>query len=421
MAQNTRTSVSDKLDDLQHVILEGEVDKTKGHPGLKVPVDERVNMLISCVAELVVQKKEETSDIHEKVNTLMDSDEQKVSEMGSLKKQISDLQKDRSVLQGLLTAKDREIEGLKSKVTQLQAKNMQGNFTVTGLGVSTGDPKEHVFTMLRDKMLVPEVKKQDVLYARFLGNKKDKNRPIQWGINPEMRPALLANFKNLKGSRIFVNEHMPEQMQEERRVALEQAKKWRAFNEKKPKEERVDIKVKGTQLYIDQKLQKPPKRPRAPEMNELMGLEPAAKQMQRNQMMAEGEIQKQDDSTFRGYAVKVKSLEDMRSAQVSIRRMYPSCAHVVTVARIKGSLFSVDDGEYGAGFKLERSLKDLIKEAQDENRDEALTHLEDVCVLVVRFYGGVNLGGKRFNLYRDAMHSALEKLNNEDVRKLKDM
>ena len=97
-----------------------------------------------------------------------------------------------------------------------------------------------------------------------------------------------------------------------------------------------------------------------------------------------------------------------------MRRLFPSASHIVSVAKVKGEVFSDDDGEYGAGFCLEKVVKEW-------KADKAANPFDNVVVLVVRFYGGENLGYKRFQHYKTTTISALEKWCLEDTCKVKEI
>lgn len=70
--------------------------------------------------------------------------------------------------------------------------------------------------------------------------------------------------------------------------------------------------------------------------------------------------------------------------------------HIAVACLIDGREAYNDNGEFGSGFRLLRAIK--------------TSGLDNVALFMIRQYGGVNLGPKRFTIMTELAELALEKL-----------
>lgn len=115
---------------------------------------------------------------------------------------------------------------------------------------------------------------------------------------------------------------------------------------------------------------------------------------------SESEYKPDRTGYFQAYAVACKKTTEAHLAQVRARQMHPEATHIVSAfnpSPESAELYAFqDDGEFGAGLRLIRFLKE--------------NNYHDVVVCVVRHYGGVNLGPRRFQLMTELAKEALDKL-----------
>ena len=106
---------------------------------------------------------------------------------------------------------------------------------------------------------------------------------------------------------------------------------------------------------------------------------------------------KEKGGLFIAYAVKTKSIGDVRRAYKRIRLMHPSADHVVSAYTTKFNQGGDDDGEIGAALRLQKFL-------DDRNAKER-------SVFMVRYFGGQFLGIRRFAIIEKAVKEAIDLLD----------
>lgn len=115
-----------------------------------------------------------------------------------------------------------------------------------------------------------------------------------------------------------------------------------------------------------------------------------------------------------GYAGVARNVAEARAFVEAVRalgRNVANSTHVISAFRLaSGEQQRDDDGEGGAGDKV-RNLE-RVRGVSHSSRQ--LLHLldvldaRDVVVVVVRWYGGIQLGPDRFRLISDAAQQAIE-------------
>ena len=102
-------------------------------------------------------------------------------------------------------------------------------------------------------------------------------------------------------------------------------------------------------------------------------------------------------SDFYVYAAKVKTTEDVSKAYLKMRVKYGEATHISCGYRLQKpngpfNQQGIDDKEYGCGRTI---LQKLI--------DKDIT---DLAVFVARIYGGIHLGARRFEIFKDMTEKA---------------
>ena len=91
-------------------------------------------------------------------------------------------------------------------------------------------------------------------------------------------------------------------------------------------------------------------------------------------------------------------MQDVRRAYKQVRRQDPVATHIMAAFKMGGNGQSdfCDDGEHGGGFSIRKTI-------DEENKS-------GIAVFVVRHYGGVHLGTRRFEHIVNSAKSAINNL-----------
>ncbi|WP_313821128.1 YigZ family protein [Citricoccus sp.] len=118
-------------------------------------------------------------------------------------------------------------------------------------------------------------------------------------------------------------------------------------------------------------------------------------------------------SRFIGHAVRVTTEEEASSFIAALRRQHHDARHVCSAFILgpdRDALRSSDDGEPAgtAGVPMLEALSQ--RETRSEPGGTVARDLSDVCVAVVRYFGGVKLGaGGLVRAYSDAVSTTLDR------------
>ena len=100
-------------------------------------------------------------------------------------------------------------------------------------------------------------------------------------------------------------------------------------------------------------------------------------------------------SSFKGHAIRVSSTAEIRLAYRKLKLMYPESNHIMMAYAVKTYTGHQDNGEFGAGKRLEQ----ILATRGDRN----------LAIFVTREYGGFHLGIRRFLHIESVARDALAK------------
>ena len=109
-------------------------------------------------------------------------------------------------------------------------------------------------------------------------------------------------------------------------------------------------------------------------------------------------------SKFTAFVIPLKSLDDFKTRLEEIKKANPKARHVVYAYRFEMSSKSNDDGEPRG--TAGRPILDLLHKKS----------LNNTAIIVVRYYGGVQLGAGR--LLRTYVTSAVNAINKAEIIEL---
>lgn len=127
-------------------------------------------------------------------------------------------------------------------------------------------------------------------------------------------------------------------------------------------------------------------------------------------------------SEFIGHALRVESEDEARAYIESLRKKYHDARHVCSafvVGADRDVQRSSDDGE-PAGTAGIPMLQAILSRRTTGDEDSPATDLSDICVVVVRYFGGIKLGaGGLVRAYTDAVVQVLDQATLVPRRRLR--
>lgn len=127
-------------------------------------------------------------------------------------------------------------------------------------------------------------------------------------------------------------------------------------------------------------------------------------------------------SEFIAFAQRVQTEAQARAFIDSLRKRYHDARHVCSAFVIGADREiqrSSDDGE-PAGTAGIPMLQAVLARKTDPDSEASITNLSDICVVVVRYFGGIKLGaGGLVRAYTDAVVQVLDEATTTQRRRLR--
>lgn len=322
------------------------------------------------------------------------------NEIHSLHVELKEYKFQLKLASNMLIRQEQQIEILNRKVTEIQQREMNANIVITGLDEN---PRENCIQKFNN-FVQHKLEIQELLPAKQafrLGN--GKNRPMVVELrHPEtdkrkifQNVSTLKGKTNGKGSPYFIADHLPEELNENRRRANDLI----SANRKKPENMRSQMEIKKGQLSINGEPYVKSILP--PKVKQILKPSEEMWDLAEEVDLVKGKEKKESKLHFVAFAAAVDDEKEIQAAYLKVRTKFADATHVVCAYRLRkgDSTFLedyADDGEFGAGRTI---LKLLVQEK-----------LSNVVVFMVHYYGGTHLGQLRFTIFQDVSLSALTEL-----------
>lgn len=166
------------------------------------------------------------------------------------------------------------------------------------------------------------------------------------------------------------------------------------------KKDDLKISMKLDQLYVNNQLIRPAVV--KPSLESLLAVDRDDLDKANKLPHALSPLIEERGSSFQAEAVRVRSLSEVRLAyeKVLVNPIAARASHnIIVYTTTQGKIGWLDDGEHGAGRYLANWMKD--------------SKMENICIIITRVYGGQKLGGKRFELMKDAAKAACSELRKQ--------
>lgn len=340
-----------------------------------------------------------TSNTSHRVQDLQDKFEKQEEEIDDLGKELHETKFQLKMVSNIVIKQDQQIAILQQKISDMQKREMAANIVVSGIPESNNENPIAAF----NKFVQEGLEIQELIPAnKAFRIGSGKNRPLlvelRHGENKRKlfsHAMKLKGKKNDKGQSYFLADHLPENMNEDRRRANELF----AENKKKQTSHRLDMNFNKGQLFISQEPYV--KAIRVPNARDMLDPDDLLFERAKELDFVKGDVHNESKSKFVSFAVAVQDFEDIRAAFLELKMKFADASHVACAYRLPGcntpkNQDFVDDGEYGCG----RSMLQALKEEQ----------LLNVAIFIVRYFGGTHLGVRRFEIFRELSKTAIKEL-----------
>ena len=310
------------------------------------------------------------------------------------------------MLTAIVIRQDQRIESLTKELNMVKRSQRKANIYIGGLLESDAEETQYqrielVKTFLKTQVEISQEIK--ILQAFRQGQGNPRNMCVVLA-NPDDKYLILTNSSTLKGKtnarkKLFrVSEDLIEEDKELRSYMLD----LRRENKSREDEDKLKINIRKGKLFVNNECVKPKVEiPSAADMltmdfNEINAIE--------DMCLHQAKSHEEGESEFMGFYQRVKSEAEVQKGYAKMKLRYGDATHVVAAYKLQDAIGPykqayIDDGEPGAG----RAVLKELKSADCEN----------VAVYVIRYFGGQNLGSRRFEVYADIAKDAIKRIKNK--------
>lgn len=340
-----------------------------------------------------------SSNNSHKIQDLQETGDKVEQDIDSLGRELRETQFQLKVVSNIVIKQDQQIATLNQKITEMQQREMAPNVVISGIPESKQEKPMLLFNEFVQKGLeIQELIPANKAFRLGTGG----NRPLLVELrHTEDKRKLFAKASKLKGKvnskggLYFLADHLPEELNENRRRINELV----AENRKKPTGYQLEMNISRGRLNInDQQYEKAILPPTTREIIESDDkLFDKADELD----IVKGEKAEQGKSRFVSYAVAVEDFNEIKAAYLKLRTKFSDATHVACAYRLPGANTPnnqdyIDDGEFGCG----RTMLKVLKDKKHYN----------VATFMVRYYGGKHLGLTRYDIFRHLTSKAIENL-----------
>ena len=331
---------------------------------------------VSTIYSMVTELKTRLDNIHttvvglsntkdifaNQIRTLQFDTQTQEDAMQTQKAELKQCQDKIDILSSVSIRQESEIAALKKRVIKAEQKSMKPNLVISGIKEQEGeDCVAKVQELFGQELQIRET--IPIKVAHRLGkknpNKPNQVRPIVAKLKkPDEKAKIFPQLKLLKGSKKYVNDQLPEEVDEERRRERQIV----AANKKLPVSQQQKLKFKKNKLLVGANMIPYKAKIQAPTASDLLKLKEEDIKDLQTVPMEWSSIKEEKGSRFVSYASQVTCLSDINVRYLHMRLKYKDATHVMMAYRLPGLQPTrdegyCDDGEIGAGRKLLQYFK----------------------------------------------------------------
>ena len=319
--------------------------------------------------------------------------EDKISEMDIAQRRVDDKV---DILSNTTSTLEQEVIHLRERIVKLETQSMKSNMVFSGISEKSDEDCIKVAQdFIKEELKITE--DVPIKDAHRMGEGTNRALMVKFR-HQDGRAKIYPYLQNLKGKRKYVNDQVPDETSERKR----RERQVMAINKGLDDAHKLrNLKFKKGKLHVGDNPYKPKIVPIT--RKDILSLSPGdIQQIQELPMVKTREISEKH-SRFKAYSCNISTLSDVQSAYLHIKIRHSDATHVMlayrlnTVDPLDGEGWC-DDGEHGAGAKMLRTLRDANK--------------TQTAVFVVRYYGGIHLKKRRFEIIKELTESAIENLEN---------
>ena len=291
---------------------------------------------------------------------------------------------------------EQEMIDISKKVEKIQSRQCKGGLYFHGIPEQQDElVSETIESFFKDQMQMSDPVEVTSVYR--IGKKVDANRKQHRPIYVKLYSAdevgyvfahakNLAGKTNIDGTQFSIKEHLTEKEQE----SQQRARDIKMENSRMDMEYKVPISMRKGKIQVGKTpYQKAVTEPKITDV--LLMSEDTSSKLQEYKISIGPEYEEKG-SKYYSYAAEVTTLDQVKDVYLRLKKLHLAATHCICGYRIFSKDFYslqdfCDDNEIGGGRYILNQLKSV--------------GVFNIAVFVIRYYGGANLGQRRFDIIAD--------------------
>ena len=300
------------------------------------------------------------------------------------------------LLTNIMSKYEQKIVELTDRCNYLEAKTMKSELVILGLKDSRESCVTIAKNFFRDVMEMEHAPSINSAYWKGQG----KNRPMIIKFTSQSEKSkVFSNVSKLKGKKndkdrsYQINDHLPEELMEKQKRNRQIV----AANKNLQNSDQLNIKINKGRLTVNGELYK--KKISMPTVKEIMEIPSELLQVIKEIQVNESKEITESGSRFKMYAASTASIEQVRQKIQHVKRKHSGATHISVAYRLSGLNKAydedyIDDEEHSMGRRM---LEYMAKK-----------DVTDASFFMIRYYSGVHIGYRRFEICKELMDEVLE-------------
>ena len=292
-----------------------------------------------------------------------------------------------SLLTNIIIKQDERIQFLEAKVNMLQQNEIKVNIGISGILEENEETRKSLFkkvTVFFKEVL--EIQQEiPILDAFRLGQGNPRAVLVKLKFAPD-KALIFSNANKLQGKKnskkgtYYIDNNQTESQKELRMFYKDLQKE----NAQQNEDEKLTIKMQRGQLVVNNNMIKAAVTP--PTNADILRMTDKQTEKARAYKLYSGPEHMEKGSEYFSFAFKAHNVQ---VAYDKIRVKYADATHISCAYRLENPIGpfrqqAIDDGDYGVGRSILKALK-----AKD---------FMNTGIFIVRYFGGVHLGKRRFDI-----------------------
>ena len=297
------------------------------------------------------------------------------------------------ILTNIIINQEERINNLKAQLVEARKRDIRNNLIISGIVEDIAESPSQCLDKVKDffKTQLEISTELKIEQARRIGQNGKIDRPVLVKLsNVTDKSIIFSHVRHLKGKKnaskclFFVNDDLDPTDAETKKQYRELVKE----NKEQPDEKKkMNVKFTRNRIVVDDVIVKP--KVFAPTASDVLHLTDEERQAIKTVKVLEVGEHSEKNSEYVCYVQKVKTISDVQNGFYKMKikfgdATHVSCAYHLTEAYGPYNQEGIDDGEHAAGH----TILGILRKKQ----------LSNICVYVVRWYGGVKLGNHRFEI-----------------------